>query len=60
MEKTARGWRADSDMVGERVIMYLALGEELEGVVTAEHSNGNIKVRDDEGTVWIGNQYDLI
>jgi len=50
-------WQTDTDICGERVVMYMPDGEELAGVVVGEGKNV-IRVKGDDGETYIGNQFD--
>ncbi len=52
-------WITTDDLVGKRVTIYTACGEEEPATVLAvSDRTTNIKVRDDDGDILIGNQWD--
>lgn len=54
-------WNTANEMVGQRVTIYTASGDEEAATVLAVSTrNANIKVRADGGEIMIGNQWDEI
>ena len=52
-------WITSDPMIGERVIISTAYGEEEAATVLAvSDRNANIKVRADDGDILIGNQWE--
>ena len=54
-------WNVTDELIGHRVICYDGYGDEFEATVIGVHPNSyTIRVRDDDGLISIGNQWDDI